>query len=619
MIDKEKYRIILLILTSLIAVIFFLAGAKDSFSVKKTYLAVENPENYSIVEIKNELPVEQKFTTASMNFLEKIEIFLVGISEKNKQDYLNIELMDEEGNVIFQKDLSVGDIKNGEITKVLIGIDVIPQKEYTFVFKVKSILDESSLGILTVPRTENVGIGKQLSINNQEDIRNELYISYYGCYKNKATYNWSWTFALIFISLSICTILVFKIIFHNIEPLNKHYMMGTTAKYMTYISLLLLLICNIYSGFNLLNVYHHSQYALSYRFGWIPRGLVGQIGCLIFGDEVWYTGFGIDLFVFITMTLFLIWLSKIIYEIAFKKGNIAIISILAILLIVPILRQTIIYSPHCEGIVWCFIAVIYEMTYKKSAYKVAIASAFLCFVSVLISESNLFFVCPLLVSMTILYFVDSYDINDLIKSKLWMVTFYIPTCILSLYISRWKITDEMANKWIDFIHTLNLEVFSEIHIQNFYQRANELSSIYGIRDAIESYKHYGWSLIVVPLVVIFITLIQMYYAKAKKKNIICYLLLVFGSYLFVLSFRIIASDDYRSYIYSMFVVIILSIFTLHRYASNHVSGYVNAAIIIIAICVVLKYYNLQLDLAEWEHRSLKDFYDMIMYARKMTY
>lgn len=588
----------------LMAALFLLFFSDKSFyCLEKNYLPIESPSDYQNVEITNTKNIEEGIQINQPYEMKCLGLYLVGLDGMVEDESLIITITDNTSNIVIEKEIPMTQLKCNDFTYVEINKKFEENIEYLLNLKLAGTDEKAKAYLIVVPEEQSASINTSCYSNGEKIEDVTLYSEYQGEHILKPSIRGasSWILLIGIIVLMIIGYIKRKSIVE----------MPTYVAIFMISALGIIVSYNIYISFHLLNKYHYSQYILSYRFGWIPRGLIGQIGSILFGDAVWYTGKGMDLFIAFLFTLFLIWIFKNMFEGIMKCKNYAYIFMFGIIVITPILRSVIANMSHCEGPVWILCAIIFEVARKEKPEKVVAISAIFCIIAVLVSESNLFFICPALVSIALIYTVAYYDLYEIIHHKYYLLLEYIPVVGLAIYISRWHMSNEMLNKWLSFQQILDQEMFSKLHIMYFLQRENEINNLYGINAAVEAYSKYGMSIFVIPFGIILIAGIQLFFSKAELKIQISYYVLTIASYIFILSFRIIASDEYRSFPYAIFAVFLISIFAIFRYGNKKIPIYVAFFYAIISIFISWKYSTLFITPDEWHYRTIQDFMLML--------
>ncbi len=193
---------------------------------------------------------------------------------------------------------------------------------------------------------------------------------------------------------------------------------------------------NFIYGFRWPSEYVCSQNVFTYQYGFLPRAFIGTLLKLIFHENMY--SYKANYIISIgTGLLLLMWFLFKAWYAAFKKKNI----ILLTLVMWYSLSIYSAYSAHEMGYFeqYGYLLIIFyvETVHKHGRYYIAFMGSILAVISVLISETNLFVICP------IFFFVGLTELlrqrRELsIKTFFQYILFYIPCGLLGIVCNMYQ-------------------------------------------------------------------------------------------------------------------------------------------------------------------------------------
>lgn len=149
-------RVILFLLTSILAGILFFQSDK----VTTEYL---NYSHYEMVHLDDKMSIEQSFHP-SQNFLKSISFFCANI--EMDMGILELEITNERGKVIYQKEIEADTLKTGEFNCFTINKIVSTDEDYVLRLEFKERSESDSfLGLMVVPNEMNLLQNGQCSLD----------------------------------------------------------------------------------------------------------------------------------------------------------------------------------------------------------------------------------------------------------------------------------------------------------------------------------------------------------------------------------------------------------------------------------------------------------------------
>lgn len=216
-------------------------------------------------------------------------------------------------------------------------------------------------------------------------------------------------------------------------------------------------------GFRLPSEYVMAQNMFTYKYGFIPRGLIGTIICA-FGESHLYSYTFQYVLIISVCIIFYIWLFWNVYQFVQEDGINEFIGLLVIVGFVcsPCGVYYSFESGYYEQFGFLLVIgyieyMVYRQKKKLADNKYIFISAILMMISLLISETNAFLVCPLIVFITLVQIIqDGYNLKNL---GLFIIT-YLPGAIYCIIVNFVRVPEEKVVRIIENIkeHTDSVQI-----------------------------------------------------------------------------------------------------------------------------------------------------------------
>lgn len=368
------------------------------------------------------------------------------------------------------------------------------------------------------------------------------------------------------------------------------------------------------SGFKWPSDYILTNHIISYRQGFLPRSFIGAIGYLIFGDK-WYSWKYITPVVLFFTAVFLIWILVLIVKSGFGFKEPVIFGILAMFAISPFARYYIYDTGYYEQYGYVMLIVLMYLHKKNNKWSRYIVPAILSFIAVLISESNLFLVVPVMFAFSYIVIVaDEKNITDTMKKLGILVATYVPTLAYAFLVFFIKIPAER----IAAIQNYDREMVNN-HFPYFNFNFREDVHLYmsGDRSNTGGWSHtlhpiHMWCVIMTLILVVFVTYVLIENGKSKRM-IFAYVSSAVIVGIAAYSIVIVAWDLER-YAFNMFIsVLMVSLFTLKRYEITKFKKKESWVVLLLFFIASIGFSNERLEMFNLDtyNYGLKGFLDVL--------
>lgn len=352
---------------------------------------------------------------------------------------------------------------------------------------------------------------------------------------------------------------------------SKYVMAGVVA---------VLLLFDVYSGFRWPGTWAMTSHVMNYKFGFMPRSLVGTAGHLVFGDY-WYTSslllFSAMLFISVLLIGYFFYL---IYRLILKEEKWLAGLVLFFMAFAGYPAFLMHESGYFEQYGYVFCLILTELALKKGYYVTLAASAVFAFLSVVISETNAFMVCPVLGMIVLAKYLEE-EPGIQIKKLSVTAAAYIPALIYSYIAGTFRMPLEKCEEVIQYYVSKGLDFefrTSAVYLLN--NRTPEAEFQYGV------FKAFPTEAFLYPALLILLTAVYLYYT-ADKKTVVSYVLFssagAFCSYFLCT----MAWDFQRDMFGMMMAVFLFSIYYLRRYRKPELPEKLQIGLIVFSIVAMI--------------------------------
>lgn len=280
------------------------------------------------------------------------------------------------------------------------------------------------------------------------------------------------------------------------------------------------LIWNFLYGFRWPSEYVLSNNIFTYEYGFIPRSLIASLLKLLFGNLIYDRKF---LYVLIVGTgiLLLSFFCYLSYFFTIKTQNI-VGSLLVFWYSLSIYSAYIAHEMgYFEQYGYVFLCGLILFCAKiKSVLKFSILCSGLMFISLLISETNAFLVCPVLLSITLLNTFENMPVVDfegggkrVFRCLIQTICVNIPNILYCICVNYIRVPQEIIGKQLSLIRE-NSDKF---------QRLDEIGAyFYGDRTAREYtdqilFRDENWQLMAYMFLIIFTVTLVLIFSRNYQK------------------------------------------------------------------------------------------------------
>ncbi|MBO5551996.1 MAG: hypothetical protein J5966_08555 [Lachnospiraceae bacterium] len=325
------------------------------------------------------------------------------------------------------------------------------------------------------------------------------------------------------------------------------------------------------SGFRWPSNYILTNHVITYIYGFIPRGLVGEIGSLIFGYK-WYSWKYMSAVIMAVGAVFVIWM---IYELVYNGYNFrnpVMVTLIMLFALSPYARYYLHEMGYFEQYGYAMLSVAAVFFLKKRRLDVYVIPCIIGFISLLVSESNAFLILPITFMLTLLSIIndsDSESVKDYIRPCAILVCSYIPHIIYTVVVWFIKVPNDLVIKLQD--HDRDM-VYYGFGGYNFVFREDVHPFLSGDRSNQSIWPRQlrpvpVWSVVMCLLVIVFVTYI-IYTHKKDRKLAVSYaagtILTGLGTY----SILIVGWDLDRFYFCIFMSVFWVTVFIVKKYLTD---------------------------------------------------
>lgn len=340
------------------------------------------------------------------------------------------------------------------------------------------------------------------------------------------------------------------------------------ARYAAFVLVALLIFSSIVSGFRIPGRYVLSQYMLTYQFGFIPRGLIGSVMRLLCGDA-FFTYLPHVILALGTTLLFFLWLLYTGYRACLGKDTFLIAVLIGWFTVCCYGAYYTFESGYYEQFGYVFVILLIEQIARKKdgSQRYIVWSAVYMALSCLISETNAFLVCPLLVFITFLQIWKEHgqDWKRCVRVLVKACLMYLPSGVFCVIVNFYRVPEETVQKLIEVVRERT----------TLFPYLEALGGVmYGPRTpVVDWFTPFTWRkpqtfvLIVLAAAILTITFFIAFYWKDWKKAAIYFITTVVLAFL-TYSIVFVAWDFDRYYCCMVVTNLLFSIYILKVFAAD---------------------------------------------------
>lgn len=320
------------------------------------------------------------------------------------------------------------------------------------------------------------------------------------------------------------------------------------------------------SGFKWPSDYILTTTAISYRQGFLPRSLIGAIGYAIFGSN-WYSWKYMTPVIIVVSAIFLCWMIYLIIKSGFNFRDPVLFGIVSIFVTSPFARYYIYEMGYYEQYGYLLVMLVLYLNRVKNVWCRYVMPAVAAFIAVLISESNLFLIIPILCAFSIMTITnEETEVKVIHKKTLIILATYIPTVAYSLIVWAVKVPKERMLAIQEYDRNMiengfsyfNFNFRNDVHMYFCDDRSN--ADIWGR----SLHPIHLWCVVLSLIVIVFVTYMIIENGKSTKLAVtysVMSLAVGLAAYIIV-----IVAWDLERYALNIFVsVLFVSIFTITKF------------------------------------------------------
>ena len=329
-----------------------------------------------------------------------------------------------------------------------------------------------------------------------------------------------------------------------------------------------------------------TNHVITYIYGFIPRGLVGAIGNLIFGYK-WYSWKYMSAVIMAVGLFFVAWMVYELIRNGYDFRNPVMVTLIMLFALSPYAKYYLHEMGYFEQYGYAMIAVMMMFFLKGRKLDVYVIPCVIGFISLLVSESNAFLILPVTFIFTLLSIINDNTfktVKEYVKPAAVLVFSYIPHIIYTIVVWVIKVPDDLVIKLQD--HDRDMVYFG-FGGYNFVFREDVHPFLSGDRSNQSIWPRQlrpvpVWSVAMCLLVVVFVTY-MIYAHKKDMKLMVSYAAGAIAAGLGTYSILIVGWDLDRFYFCIFMSVFLVSVFVTKKYLTDIKINTMDAFI----VCILL--------------------------------
>ncbi len=312
-----------------------------------------------------------------------------------------------------------------------------------------------------------------------------------------------------------------------------------------------------------------TNHAISYKFGYVPRGLVGEVGWLIFRDN-WYSWKYMSVVIMTVSAVFMVWTIFIIFRSEYSYSNAVLMVLMAAFAISPAARYYLHEMGYYEQYGYLLIIVVFFICKKYGKWSTYLLPAIMGLLAIFISESNAFLVVPVIFAYSFITIADmDFDKKNKIRCCFILFATYIPHLIYCLFVWLYRVPEQtvLCLQEHDRMSVNSLFEYPNFNFRedaHLFLSAGRSKQVNGEMWQIRPHRMHIWCLsliLMISLLIIYVMCVE----NMKRERIISYILadtIVVGM---AYSICLIAWDLERFYFNAYMSAFLLSVFVAKKY------------------------------------------------------
>lgn len=306
-------------------------------------------------------------------------------------------------------------------------------------------------------------------------------------------------------------------------------------------------------GFRWPSLYVMANHIVTSKYGFMPRTFINNIVKFFFGGGYLYKRKFLYVLILTVAFLFLLYVIYSIFKQVAVRKNALYFFVFLTFVISPYAKYYLHEAGYFEQYGYLLGILLIGLVCKKSWKAICLLSGVFAFISVLISETNLFLIVPFMFSIALLEIIGQGE--NLFQRFLGLFIGYIPTVGYSLAANVIRVPKEIADKIQ--AHDTELADFYVLDIYKYFWNDRSNQDIWG-----RTLHPIPIECVVLPLMLVCIITFILY--KVNKKIAVSYFVLSALCAVFNYSIVILAWDLYRYYFCIYIQIFFLTLYIIKK-------------------------------------------------------
>ncbi len=312
-------------------------------------------------------------------------------------------------------------------------------------------------------------------------------------------------------------------------------------------------------GFRWPSLYVMSNHIVTSKFGFMPRTLISSIVEIFCADYLYKRKFLYILILSVSFVFILYILCNMVTQVAIKQSMLYFFVFLSFVLS-PYAKYYIHEAGYFEQYGYLLGIILLTIVKKKGRKTICWLSAVFSFISVMISETNLFLIVPFMFSIALLEILGEDYGRHIFQKFTGLFAMYIPTVAYSLLVYKIKVPKRLVEQIQEYDLSRADFYISDIYKYFWNDRSNK--DIWG-----RTLHEIPVECIILPLILVCV--IAFLVSKINKKIAVTYFVLSVLCGLFNYSIVILAWDLSRYYFCIYMQTLFLTFYILKKYLSDY--------------------------------------------------
>ncbi len=324
--------------------------------------------------------------------------------------------------------------------------------------------------------------------------------------------------------------------------------------------------------------YGYFNYTLNWFHGFIPRGFVGTIGRLLFGN-LYYSQTFLSLLQYALAWLFIFYLCYMVYQLIYANGNLIAALVMFVFFTSTFCMFYLSEIGFFDHILYLLVAIYIEISLRQKVKTCLIFGGILSALCPLILDTGAFVACPIIASIAAIRVIS--ERSKIVLHDCRNICFvFIPTIIM---IAIYKLLQPNLQA---------VEIFlKQSQARSYYSTDFDYYGAFFKMKNLGNTTPHSW-VYIPPQVVIYgalligLTTLFLYIIRANTTVILTYAVCAFASGFVGYAAIYFGSDYHRYYFATVMSIFIISLYVLRTYASSFVKWKHGVVAIIITVFII---------------------------------